>query len=227
MPVEGELPVVDHWTVPFLARLDALPVPVERSSQTFDPSEPNGRPMRVFVDGRLAVRLQADAGAVTLTFLTGADVTPRKCTRRGAGWEATFAADAQPDEATQTSWLAVLGRFGRKPGEIAAAAAAEAAGPDDAQQWVWENRERLTDRRLEDRDRLPFSKQLRQAFGDLAEDEQKLLQAQWEREATGEGPTVAEQLGWEPKRVLDTYRSAMAKLRTAAEGYQRPRRPRR
>jgi hypothetical protein len=38
---------------------------------------------------------------------------------------------------------------------------------------------------------------------------------------------VAEALGWSGKQVMDVYRSAMAKMRAAANRYERPRRPRR
>jgi hypothetical protein len=216
-------PVTDrsaHWAAAWLARLEALDLDVERWPEGADPTD--GRPMKVFIDGRVALRLRADDGALTIDFLTGAKPTPLGCTKRGSGWQATFALDDAPGEGLQSSWLKLLADFGqpRKPVH-------EEPEEDDAYWWVWDSRERLTERVLYDFDRKPFSEQLRKAFGTLTDDEQRLLRAQWERDLQEEGPTVAEALGWSGKQVMDVYRSAMAKMRAAANRYERPRRPRR
>jgi len=211
----------EHWAAAWLARLDELNLELERWPDR--PFEANGRPVKVFLDGRLTVRLRADADGSTIEFLT--DPTPMVpgCERKGSIWQASFDGDAVPGESMQQSWHSVLTRMGR-----AKKAAEEAVvEEDDAYYWVWDARARLTDRALYDFDRRPFSEQLRQAFGQLTDDEQALLRAQWKREAQEEGPTVAEALGWSGKQVMDVYRSAMAKMKAAATGYKRPKRKRR
>ena len=209
-----------HWAATWLDRLDAL---VEAERWPDRPFETNGRPVKVFLDGRLTVRLRADASEATIEFLTGATPIVPGCEKRGSGWQATFAGNDAPGESLQTAWLRLL----TQKGEAKKAAAAEEPVEDDAYYWVWDARARLTDRNLQDRDCAPFSQQLRKAFGNLTDEEQQLLRAQWKRELEEEGPTVAESLGWSGKKVMDTYKSAMAKLKKAAAAYQRPRKPRR
>lgn len=219
-PVDDITDRFEHWTAAWLTQLGALNLDVERWPQGADPTD--GRPMKVFLDGRVALRLRADDETITIEFLTGSKPDPLACTKRGTGWQGTFALDDAPNEAIQRSWLKHLAAVG-KPAQTADDEPLE----DDAYRWVWENRERLTEAALYDFDRKPFSEQLRRAFGTLTDDEQGLLRAQWERDIRGEGPTVAEALGWSGKKVMDTYRSAMAKMSTAASRYKRPRRPRR
>ena len=210
----------EHWAAQWLTRLESQ-VEVERWPDR--PFEANGRPVKVFLDGRLTVRLRADADSASIEFLTGPTPTVPGCEKRASGWQASFEGGDVPGDSLQQSWISVLTKLGRAKQAAADAVVEE----DDAYHWVWDNRERLTDRALYDRDRKPFSEQLRQAFGNLTDDEQALLRAQWQRELKEEGPTVAETLGWSGKQVMDTYRSAMAKLKKAATGYKRPRRPRR
>ena len=210
-----------HWVASWLSQVEALEVEVERWPQR--PFALDDRPVKVFLGGRLALRLRASPERVHIEFLTGSAPSPTGFTARGSSWEASFTQADGPGDDTLNTWLRSLARFAG-PAE----APADAAPPeDDAYYWLWDHRARLTDRTLYDRDRRPFSEYMRRAFGRMTDDEQALLRAQWQRELMEEGPTVAETLGWSGKQVMDTYRSAMTQLKRAATRYERPRRPRR
>lgn len=210
----------EHWVDGWLRRLEALDLEMEYLPRRPDAFASQRRPIKIFLDGRLTLRLRPADDAVTIEFLTSADKAPRGCKRRGTAWEATFPTSAPPNDATQRAWLELLAKAGKRPEPTPVA---DTAVRDAFHRWVWESRERMTDRNLYDRDRHPFSEHMHKAFKALGADEQRLLRAQWEREALEEGPTVAEQLGWEPSKVMATYRSAMGHLKKAAPSYRRPR----
>ena len=62
------------------------------------PFEANGRPVKVFLDGRLTVRLRADADSAEIEFLTGPTPTVPGCAKKSSGWVAisTLTAKSSP-----------------------------------------------------------------------------------------------------------------------------------
>jgi hypothetical protein len=213
----------EHWTTHWLQAAEQLEVPVERWPADADLVSGRGRPIKLFVDGTLVARLRGRDDEVMVEFLSALDKAPRGCEKTRSGWQATFGAGQSPDAAVLDQWLELLRAYG-----LARVPEPEEEGPpEDAARWAWANQERLTEAKLYDRDRVPFSEHLAVAFTQLSGDEQKLLRTQWKREEMDEGPTVAEMLGWDGKQVMSTYRSAMASLRKAAAGYRRPKANRR
>ncbi len=92
---------------------------------------------------------------------------------------------------------------------------ADTASDDAFYHWLWEQWSHPGARSQPDHDRRPLTDLLRRAFTALTTDEQLLLQAQRLRETEEGAPTVAQALGWSGRRVMDTYKSAKAKLRDA------------